>query len=126
MKLFKIIGWIWLVFGALGFLCTCCQFATRLDLVFTPNGFLNSLPDTLEVVFTFFSALAGFGLLRRWHWARIAIEILASILFTCSIILFLGVDDIPIYGLAAGFSFWSLLIALFVRYELPDKSSEPS
>jgi hypothetical protein len=114
------------VFGAFGFLCSCWQFAPRLELIFIPNWFVALLPEILAAVFTFVSALAGFGILRRWEWARIAIEILASILFTCSIILFLSLDYIPAYGAMAAFAFYSLIIALFVRYEPRDTAPQPA
>jgi len=119
MTHFKIIGWMWLVFGALGFICACWQLAEFADLIFLSGGRYVLIPMGLECAFTFAGSLAGFGPLRHWRWARIAVEVLATTLFTCSVIAFLFGDFIASYAAFAAFASYSLVVALFVRYEPP-------
>jgi hypothetical protein len=115
MTHFKIIGWFWLVLGAFGFLWACWQvyhFAVLESL-----GMLD-LIDILQCAFAFVCALAGFGLLRHWRWARIAVEILGSIVLALSLFVLLqGV--IVFYVFTASFALYSLLVALFFRYKQP-------
>jgi hypothetical protein len=119
MTHFKIIGWFWLVLGAFGFLWACWQvyhFAVLESL-----GMLD-LIDILQCAFAFVCALAGFGLLRHWRWARIAVEILGSIVLALSLFVLLqGV--IIFYVFTASFALYSLLVALFFRYKQPPNNS---
>jgi hypothetical protein len=119
MTHFKIIGWCWLVIGAFGFLWACWQIY-HFDLLGSLGMF--ALIDILQCAFAFVCALAGFGLLRNWRWARIAVEILGSIVLALSLFVLLqGV--IVFYVFTASLAFYSLLVALFVSYELPPNKS---
>ena len=120
MTHFKIIGWFWLVFGVFGFLCASWQIYN----FFVPGslGMLDLL-DILQCAFAFVGALAGFGLLRRWRWARIAVEILGSIVLALSLFVLLDGEVILFYVFTASLALYSLLVALFVKYEPPPNNS---
>jgi hypothetical protein len=117
MAHFKIIGWFWLLFGAVGLVYTGWQFATSLDLIFIPGGFSALFPIVFGMLFTFFSALAGLGLLKCWRWARIATEVLGGILLTFSIILNFDGEVISFYVLLACFACYSLVVTLYFKYD---------
>jgi len=125
MTHFKIIGWFWLVFGVCGLIYSAGQFAAMAPLIFLPGAQGALIPVILGCVFTLASALAGFGLLRHWRWPRIAVEILGGILFAFSVI-FLFADFIAIYAVFAAIALYSLVVALFVRYEPPPTALDPT
>ncbi len=97
-----------------------------LDFIYLAGGLRLIAIQILVCVFTLVGALAGFGLLRYWRWARIAVEILGTILFTCPVIVFLFEDFITVYAVAAGIALYSVVVALFVRYEPPNTALEPT
>jgi hypothetical protein len=120
MTHFKIIGWFWLVLGAFGFLWAFWQ-VYQFD--FLGSLGMMALIDILQCSFAFICALAGFGLLRHWRWARIAVEILGSIVLSLSLFVLLGGEVIGFYVFTASLAFYSLLVAIFVKYEMPPNKS---
>ena len=74
MTHFKLIGLVWLVFGGLGSLYTCWHADVMFSFVYLKGGIEALAFEILGCLFTLTSALAGFGLLRHWRWARIAMR----------------------------------------------------
>jgi hypothetical protein len=131
MTHFKTIGWLWLVFGVLGSLYTCWHAVVMSGFIYFVGGLSALVVEILGCVFTLAGALVGFGLLRHWRWARIAVEILASVLFACSVIALLFSEVVVsqrviVFVPAAIFALYSLMIALFVGYEPPNKALQPT
>ena len=126
MRHFTILGWLWLVFGTLGSFFECWAVVVAVHFIYSAGFYrvgrfgalVNELPSC---VFTLAAIVAGYGLLRRWRWARVAIEVLGAILLVMSVIaLFSPVtigQRIVFLGPVALFAMYSLIVALFVKYE---------
>jgi hypothetical protein len=125
---FKVIGWLWLVLGILGSLYTCWHLAMLFRTLYF-GGPLEHLVDDISAAcfLTLLSALAGFGLLRHWNWARFTILVLGSSLLACSAIDCLFIKVNALSGMAAGFSLYTILVVLCARYKTsPNKSASPN
>lgn len=99
--------------------------------IYSKGGLSALAIEVLEGVFTSLGALAAFDVLRRWRWARIAGEILGSILVAGSAMALLFSEvvvgqRIAVFAPAALFTLYSLTVALFVSYESRAASGEGS
>ena len=117
MKYYKAIGFVWLVLGGLAFLFTCLHTAAMAGFIHRRGGLEALACEILGCVFTLIGAVAGFGLVRHWRWARVAIEVLGSVLLTYSVIVLLFVEVNFVFGMAASWSLFSVLVTLFVPYD---------
>ena len=64
-------------------------------------------------------AVSGYGLARGWVWARLAVELLATVLLgTCGVILLFSDMALSVASVAPViFALYSLVVVLFFRFE---------
>jgi hypothetical protein len=122
MNNFRLIGLTWLALGALGLIVTIREVAAvGRSVVYDEGGLQWLAEDVLMALLTLTAAVAGYGLFRRWRWARIATEVVGSIVLVYSFTAFLFADRPTDWRMVAFvlslFSLYSLIICLFVKYE---------
>jgi hypothetical protein len=122
MRHFTTLAWLWLVFGALGSFYNCWHAAVMSHFIYGVGGLGALAQELMDCVFTLAAIVAGYGLLRGWRWARLAIEVLGAVLLAESLIALLFsevvIDQrILFFGAALLFAMYSLIVALFVKYE---------
>src|SRR5436190_4084703 len=88
MRHFKILGWLWLLFGV--YWCSLLLYGTVALLIAPSTQIDQNVAETtsvwwtdliacvLEVAFFIASALFGLALLRRWRRAHVAIGVLGA------------------------------------------------
>jgi len=122
MKQFRVIAGLWLAFGALGFIYTTWHTSVMSGFIYHVGGPGALAVEILGCVFTFAAAMAGCGLLRGWRWSRFALQVLGAVLLASSVIA-LFFSEVVIgqrllfFVPAAVFALYSLIVALFVKYE---------
>ncbi|MFP4343463.1 MAG: hypothetical protein ACLFU8_02110 [Anaerolineales bacterium] len=103
----KIIGWLYIILGALGVLVGCVVFAILLgsgalsgdETAFTVTGIVGLVVGGIAGVLSLPSILGGWGVLRYYGWARV-------------LLLIIGALNLPAFplGTALGiYTFWGLL-----------------
>jgi hypothetical protein len=114
----RIIGITWLALGVLG---VC---ASLFDL--THNIAAHAFADTIEsdfiaLTFCIAATFAGYGVFRRWRWARVACGVVSVLflLYALSYLLMVGLEYggflyVPVWA-AVVFSLYSLIAT--VRYK---------
>jgi hypothetical protein len=130
MRHFKIIGWLWLLFGAFWSVVAICWFVSSPQPIDSPYPVVESSQvrlaevglDTLEVSFAALAAIAGLGLIRSWHWARPVIGVLGGLLLAWSVCLIWSAQhslttDLLSLGPVAFLGLYSLIVVMFGRYE---------
>src|SRR6266571_3846724 len=91
MQHFKILGWLWLVFGvicslvAVWALCTPADEPAQVVIASSRAWWQELIGDSLECGFLVASAVFGFALLRRWRRAHLAVGILGAVLLAASV-----------------------------------------
>jgi hypothetical protein len=134
MRHFKILGWLWVLFG--GYWSLHVVLAILMDALIAPGPpssvtisprawWGEFIGNTLEISFFLASALLGVGLLRRWRRAHVVAAILGA--FALALYFFLASrPSFPPHTLAENMLFlsplailglYSLILFLFVRYE---------
>ena len=122
MKQFRVITGLWLAFGSLGFIYTAWHASVMGGFIYHVGGPGALAVEILSCVFSLAAAVAGYGLLRGWRWARFAIEVLGAVLLASSVIA-LFFSEVVIgqrllfFVPAAVFALYSLIVALFKTYE---------
>ena len=92
MRHFKILGWLWLLFGL--FWSSLAAFALiapsgqseQVVVKLTSVWWTDLILASLECAFFVASAVFGFGLLRRWRGAQVVVAILGGALLAVSIV----------------------------------------
>lgn len=119
MKHYRFIAWLWLVVGALAAAYKCWHAISMGHFIYSVAGSGGLAWEIGECVFAAAVTVAGYGLVRGRFWARLAVELLASVLLgTCGIILLFG--DIvlsPISLAPVVFALYSLAVVLSFKYE---------
>jgi len=114
---FKILGWLWLVFGLLFIVWALLTGASitpkpQPRVVYSAGAWWEEvIGNTLECSFFFASALLGLGLLRRWRWAQSSLGILGAILLALWMLCIVSPSS-PSMTLGVSFLFLSPLLAL--------------
>jgi hypothetical protein len=131
MRHFKILGWLWLVFGLFwSFLAACALLAPSVQpeqivIKTTSVWWTDLIVNSLEGAFFVASVVIGFGLLRRWRRAHIAIGLLGAFLLAVYLLL-VSSPSFPPLTLAqsmlylsplAVLALYSIVVVLSVRYE---------
>lgn len=134
MRHFKILGWLWLLFGGFWSLLMAWAFLMGASIApkTQPGVIISSrawweevIVNTLECSFFLGSALLGVGLLRRWRGVHIVAAIFGAFALAVYALLIrspsypprtlaqsmLYLSPLAIVGL------YSLILVLFVRYE---------
>jgi hypothetical protein len=132
MRYFKILGWLWLVFGLLLSIVTVWALIAR---AVDPYPVVTSMTATawweefivcsLECAFVVASAVSGLALLRRWRRAHIAIGLLAVFLLALYTLLVLSPSFPPVtiaqnmldLSPLAVLAIYSIVVVLSVKYE---------
>jgi len=92
MRHFKILGWLWLVFGLFwSSLAGCALLAPSVQpeqIVVTSTSVWSTdlIVNSLEGAFIIASAVFGFGLVRRWRRAQVVIGVLGGVLLAVSVV----------------------------------------
>jgi len=117
---FKILGWLWLVFGLFWSLLIAWALLTGASITPRPQpGVTYSIGawweevigNTLECSFFFASTLLGLSLLRRWRWAQSSLGILGAILLAVWVLCIVS-PSVPPMTHGMNFLFLSPLLAL--------------
>lgn len=95
MRHFKVLGWLWLLFGLFWSLLVALVLiapAPTLQTVIIETNtrwmwWQDRILDTLECTFFLASTLLGVGLLRRWRRAEVGIAILGGIMLALYVLL---------------------------------------
>jgi hypothetical protein len=130
MRHFKIIGWLWLLFGLFFSLVAARWLLVPSRPPDSPYKVVESSYvwwqevglDTLEVAFFVSSAIGGFGLIRHRRWARTLIGILGGLLLAWSVCLISSVEqpfatDLLSLGPFALLGLYSLIVVALCKYE---------
>jgi hypothetical protein len=84
MRHFRILGWLWLVFGLFwSSLAACALLAPSVQpeqIKTTSVWWTDLIVSSLEGAFFVASAIFGFGLLRRWRRAQVVAGVLGGVL----------------------------------------------
>jgi hypothetical protein len=87
MRHFKILGWLWLLFGGFWTLLIACALLDRAAITpqQPPEAIISSwawfegvIGNSVECSFFLGSAVLGVGLLRRWRRAHVAAAVLGA------------------------------------------------
>jgi len=134
MRHFKILGWLWLLFGGFWSLLMVWAFLMGATIapqpqpgvIISPRAWWEQvIGNTLECSFFFGSALLGVGLLRRWRRAPIVAAVLGVFALAVYVLL-VSSPSFPPWTLAqsmlalsplAMLGLYSLILFLFVRNE---------
>src|SRR5437773_12469480 len=111
MPHFKILGWLWLVFGL--FWCLAIAWAFLMGASITPKpqpGVIVSssawweevIGNTIECALFLASALLGVGLLRHWRWCQYGLGILGAALLVIWVLLMVS-PSFPLMTLGVSF-----------------------
>jgi hypothetical protein len=119
MKHYRFMAWLWLVLGAFATVYKCWHAVAMGDFIYSVAGSSGLAWEIGECVVAVAVAAAGHGLVRGWPWARVAVELLASVLLgICGLILVFGDIALSPASLAPViFALYSLTVVLFFRYE---------
>lgn len=137
MRHFKILGWLWLLFGGFWSLLLAWAFLNGASItpdpdhgvtVFSTLWWQTVILNTAEGSFFLGSALLGVALLRRWRYAHIAAAILGALtlaLYAWLVQLPTNAIDPPLtltqrmlyLSPLAILGLYSLITVFFVRYE---------
>jgi len=92
MRHFKILGWLWLLFGlfwsslaAYALITTSVQ-PDQIVVKSTSAWWTDLIVNSLECAFFVASAVFGFGLLRRWRRAQVVLGVLGGLLLAVSVV----------------------------------------
>jgi|SRR5579859_4640583 len=119
MKHYRFIAWLWLVLGALATVYKCWHAIAMGRFIYSVAGSSGLAWEIGEGVVALAVAGAGYGLVRGCVWARVAVELLASVLLgTCGVVLLFSDMALSAASLAPViFALYSLVVVLFFRYE---------
>jgi hypothetical protein len=119
MRHYRFIAWLWLVLGALATVDKCWHAIHMGPLIYSVAASGGVAWEIGECVFSLAATVAGYGLVRGWAWARVAVELLASVLLgTCGVILLWGdMAFSPVSLAPVIFALYSLVVLLFFRHE---------
>jgi len=118
MKQYRFIAWLWLGLGAFATVYKCWHAVTMSRFIYFVAGFSGLAWEIGECLVAVAVAAVGYGLVRGWAWARVAVELLAGVLLGICVILVLGDIALSPASLAPViFASYSLVVVLFFRYK---------